>query len=134
MSISCSTGILPVPCCNGHGQDARATFGDYHGAPIQALMQPIPSHGIRRAYVPLWMAIVLASVAVVTLIVWTIFSISPETSDGRVTIFFWGGQQLGDGIYAIVNRFAHLPENLDGQGQPKYKVIVGTATAPDIAQ
>ena len=57
---------------------------------------------------------------------------SSETSDGRQTIVFWGAQQLGEDIYAVVNQFENLPENLDANGKPKYKVILGTATSPDI--
>ena len=86
----------------------------------------------RRGYVPLWAALLLAAITVVVLIVWTIRSMSSETSDGRQTIVFWGAQQLGEDIYAVVNQFEKLPENCDANGKPKYKIILGTATSPDI--
>jgi multiple sugar transport system permease protein len=76
---------------------------------------------------------VLAAVVVVALAVWTVRSMSTETGDGRETIVFWGAQELGEDIYAVVNRFENLPENRDPKtGKPKYKVIVGTAVSPDL--
>jgi ABC-type sugar transport system permease subunit/ABC-type glycerol-3-phosphate transport system substrate-binding protein len=87
----------------------------------------------RRGYLPLWMAVVLAVIAIIALTVWTISAMSNETSDGRETIVFWGGDHLGEEVYAVINQFEHLPENLDPKtGKPKYKVIIGTATSPDI--
>ena len=65
----------------------------------------------RRGYVPLWTALVIATIVIVALSVWTIHSMSSETSDGRQTIVFWGAQQLGEDIYAVVNQFENLPEN-----------------------
>src|SRR4051812_27259916 len=88
----------------------------------------------RRGYVPLWVALVLAALVVVILAIWTIRSMSSETADGRETIVFWGAQKLGEDIYGIINQFEHLPENLDpATGKPKYKVILGNATSPDVA-
>src|SRR5215831_349657 len=79
-----------------------------------------------RGYIPLWLALLIATITVFILTIWTIRSMSPETSDGRETIVFWGAQQLGEDIYAVVNQFEKLPENLDEHGKPRYKVIVGT--------
>ena len=73
-------------------------------------------------------------VVVIALSVWTIHSMSSETSDGRQTIVFWGSIQLGDDIYAVVNQFERLPETVDAHGKPKYKVIIGTATSPSITE
>src|SRR2546421_3722450 len=90
-------------------------------------------HSRHRGYIPLWMAIVLAAVVVVALTIWTMRAMSTETLDGRETIVFWGGDTVGQDIYAIINQFEHLPENLDAKtGQPKYKVVLGNATSPDI--
>src|SRR5689334_17217906 len=86
-----------------------------------------------RGYLPLWMALVLAALGVVALAVWTARSMSSESSDGRETIVFWGNTSISDDIYAVVNQFENLPENCDpATGKPKYKVILGTATSPDI--
>lgn len=83
--------------------------------------------------IPLWMTVCLAVVLVVILALWTRESMSSETSDGRETIVFWGGRNdiLGDDIYAVVNQFeqTHLDPTT---GKPKYKVIMGSATTPDI--
>ncbi len=96
-------------------------------------MQSSKTHLRPRGYLPLWMALVLAGIAVVVLAIWTMRSMSSETADGRQTIVFWGAQQLGEDIYAVVNQFEHLPENLDPKtGKPRYKVVLGTATSPDI--
>ena len=80
------------------------------------------------------MALLLAAIVVVLLAIWTIRSMSTETSDGRQTVVFWGAIQLGEDIYAVVNQFEHLPENLDAHGNPKYKIILGTATSPSITE
>ena len=85
----------------------------------------------RRGYLPLWMAVVLALLVIVALSFWTMQSMSSETPDGRQTIVFWGAIQLGEDIYAVINQFEHLPENLDANGHPRYRVIMGTATSPD---
>jgi multiple sugar transport system permease protein len=86
-----------------------------------------------RGYLPLWMALVLAGVVVIALTIWTMRAMSTETPDGRETIVFWGGETVGQDIYAIVNQFEQLPENLDPvTHKPKYKVILGNATSPDI--
>src|SRR5437762_1140432 len=115
----CSTGFQPLPSrvarARRHGLETRAT-------------------GMRRGYIPLWMALLLAAIVVVLLAIWTIRSMSTETSDGRQTIVFWGAIQLGEDIYAVVNQFEHLPENLDANGHPKYKIILGTATSPSITE
>jgi multiple sugar transport system permease protein len=95
-------------------------------------MRHVDSQSRHRGYVPLWTALLVAVIAIVALTVWTIRSMSPETSDGRQTIVFWGAQQLGEDIYAVVNQFEKLPENCDANGKPKYKIILGTATSPDI--
>ncbi|HSV14111.1 MAG TPA: extracellular solute-binding protein, partial [Tepidisphaeraceae bacterium] len=79
------------------------------------------------------MAVVLAVLVVIGLSIWTMQSMSTESPDGRETIVFWGGDTVGQDIYAIVNQFEHLPQNLDPKtGQPKYKVVLGNATSPDI--
>jgi multiple sugar transport system permease protein len=99
---------------------------------VRAGETPTPRR--HRGYIPLWMALLLAAVVVALLAIWTIRSMSTETSDGRQTIVFWGAIQLGEDIYAVVNQFEHLPENLDANGHPKYKVVLGTATSPSITE
>lgn len=79
------------------------------------------------------MALVLAVFILAALTFWTIRSMSTETGDGRQQIVFWGGNSMGQDIYAVINQFEHLPENCDPKtGKPKYKVIFGTATSPDM--
>jgi ABC-type sugar transport system permease subunit/ABC-type glycerol-3-phosphate transport system substrate-binding protein len=88
--------------------------------------------GRSRGYLPLWMAVLLAVIIVIALSIWTARSMSDETGDGRETIVFWDGDQLGPDIFAIVNQFEHLPENMNpATGKPKYKVVMGTANTPD---
>jgi len=89
----------------------------------------------RRGQIPLWTAVLLASIVLVALIVWTLHSMSDQTPDGREKIVFWGPPNitgdLGDDIYAVVNDFEQ--HNLDPKtGKPKYQVVLGTATSPDI--
>ena len=79
------------------------------------------------------MAFFLAGLLVVALALWTKHSMSSETGDGRQMIFFWSDLSFGDDIYAVVDQFEHLPENLDpSTGKPKYKVVMGTATSRDV--
>jgi multiple sugar transport system permease protein len=79
------------------------------------------------------MALVLAALLVIALSIWTWRSMSTETSDGRETIVFWGAQQMGEDIYAVVNQFEQLPQYRDPKtGKPKYKIVLGNATTPDI--
>ena len=86
-----------------------------------------------RGYLPLWMAVVLAGMVVLVLAIWTWQSMSSETSDGRQTIVLWGGDQQGDDFTSLINQFESLPENCDPQtGKPKYKVILGSATSPNM--
>ena len=41
--------------------------------------------------------------------------------------------EAGEEIYALINQFENLPENRDPQtGRPKYRVVVGAATSPDL--
>jgi hypothetical protein len=80
------------------------------------------------------MALVLAVIVVAVLAIWTVRSMSSETADGRERFVFRGAQKLGEDIYAVINQFEHLRENLDpATGKPKYKVILGNATSPDVA-
>lgn len=77
------------------------------------------------------MAVALSVILLVVLVLWTRRSMSSDTADGRETIVFWGATNLGDDIYAVVNAFEQ--EHLDpATGKPRYKVILGTATSPDI--
>lgn len=86
-----------------------------------------------RGYLPLWMAVLLSVLVLILLTVWTMRSMSDETGDGRETIVFWDGDQLGPDIYAIINQFENLPENRNpATGKPRYKVIMGSATTPDV--
>jgi multiple sugar transport system permease protein len=79
------------------------------------------------------MAALLAALLVIVLSIWTWRSMSSDTSDGRETIVFWGAQLMGEDIYAVIGQFERLPENLDPRtGKPKYKVVLGNATSPDI--
>src|SRR4051812_7020521 len=102
----------PSPCTQGEGRG--------EGTSQQSMKNPLPCPlpeyrerecARRRGYVPLWVALLLAAIVVVLLAIWTIRSMSTETSDGRQTVVFWGAIQLGEDIYAVVNQFEHLPEN-----------------------
>src|SRR4051795_5113492 len=86
-----------------------------------------------RGFIPLWMAVVLAALTLIALGIWTAHSMSSQTADGRQTIVFWGAQHLGEDVYSVINQFERLPENLDPKtGKPKYRVIFGNATSPDM--
>jgi hypothetical protein len=52
--------------------------------------------------IPLWMAVVLAIVAVVGLGYWTHVQKQPVTSDGRTELVFWGVTTLGEDIYGAL--------------------------------
>ena len=84
----------------------------------------------RRSPLPLWVAVVAGLVLVVVLAWWTVESASTEQPDGRETIVFWGGTQLGEDIYAVINDFEQ--RFVDEHGKPKYKVIMGTAVARNL--
>lgn len=100
---------------------------------VALLSERVTVRSRHRGYLPLWAALIIAAVVVVSLGVWTYFATSSETVDGRQTIVFWGADAVGPDVYALINQFEHLPENLDpATGKPKYKVVVGNATSPDI--
>ena len=79
----------------------------------------------QRAYIPLWMAAVLAAIFVVTLSIWTWHSASDKTADGRETVVFWGSVEFGEDIYTVINQFEQAHGN-------RYKVIMGTAVARNL--
>lgn len=111
-------------------REARARIAITGEPPAPPFHHP---HHRCRGYVPLWMALVLAGVVAVALTLWTIRSMSSETADGRETVVFWSGPQLGEDIYAVIHQFEELQQNRDPQtGRPRYKVIMGTATSPDV--
>ncbi|HWB53203.1 MAG TPA: extracellular solute-binding protein, partial [Tepidisphaeraceae bacterium] len=76
------------------------------------------------------MAVVLAIIVLIALSIWTARSMSSETPTGQRTIVFWDAERLGPDIYAVVNQFEHLPENLDPKtGKPIYKVLMGSTAS-----
>src|ERR1700722_14622529 len=86
-----------------------------------------------RGFLPLWMALLLAGLVVIVLGVWTGRSMSRQSFAGQQEIVFWGDGTADENIYAILHQFENLPENLDPAiGKPKYKVILGSATSPDV--
>ena len=68
--------------------------------------------------------LVLAALGVVGLGVWTWRSTHSDVQDGRQTIVFWGGNFLGDEIYALVHRFE--------EKNPQYKVVMSASVARDL--
>src|SRR5438552_14637939 len=77
-----------------------------------------------RGQIPLWSAIVLATLFLIVVILWTRQQTSPQTTDGRETIVLWGHVTLGDEMYTLVHRFE--------QRFPQYKVIMSTSAARDL--
>jgi multiple sugar transport system permease protein len=83
--------------------------------------------------IPLWMTVCLSVLLLILLALWTRQSMSSATTDGRQTIVFWGGRNdvLGEDVYTAIHQFEQT--HLDPKtGRPKYKVIMGSATSPDI--
>lgn len=68
--------------------------------------------------------LVLAALGVIGLGVWTWRSTHSDVQDGRQTIVFWGGNFLGDEIYALVHRFE--------EKNPQYKVVMSASVARDL--
>lgn len=68
--------------------------------------------------------LILAALSVVGLGYWTYSSTHDQVQDGRQTIVFWGGNFLGDEIYALVHRFE--------EKNPQYKVIMSQSVARDL--
>jgi multiple sugar transport system permease protein len=68
--------------------------------------------------------LILAALGVVGLGYWTYSSTHSEVQDGRQTIVFWGGNFLGDEIYALVHRFE--------EKNPQYKVVMSASVARDL--
>src|SRR5215475_11416643 len=61
---------------------------------------------------------------------WTWCNVSAERADGREVIVFWGSRALGDDVYTAMHQFEQ--RFMDAQGQPKYKVVMGTAVAKNL--
>ncbi len=78
----------------------------------------------RSGVIPLWMAVVLAIVAVIGLAYWTHVQKQPVTSDGRTELVFWGVTTLGEDIYGALQQF----ENQN----PQYRVTYSNGAARDI--
>src|SRR4051812_27362353 len=108
-----------------HLDSPTSAAQSWHGRPARVSGPRSTRPRRHRAFLPLWMALLLAAATFITLAVWTLKSMSSETADGRETIVFWGAQKVGDDIFAVINQFEHLPENLDPKtGNPRYKVIL----------
>jgi ABC-type sugar transport system permease subunit/ABC-type glycerol-3-phosphate transport system substrate-binding protein len=79
------------------------------------------------------MALLLAGFVVIVLGIWMWRSMSHQNSSGQQEIVFWGDGAADENIYAVLHQFENLPENLDpATGKPKYKVILGSGTSPDV--
>jgi ABC-type sugar transport system permease subunit/ABC-type glycerol-3-phosphate transport system substrate-binding protein len=78
----------------------------------------------RRGQIPLWSAVTLLALGVVTVSIWTWRSTRPEAPDGREVIVVWNATDLGDQLYALLHQFER--EN------PQYKVVASTAASPDL--
>ncbi|HTL28160.1 MAG TPA: extracellular solute-binding protein [Tepidisphaeraceae bacterium] len=74
--------------------------------------------------ISLSLVLILAALGVVGLGYWTYSSTHSDVQDGRQTIVFWGGNFLGDEIYALVHRFE--------EKNPQYKVVMSASVARDL--
>jgi ABC-type sugar transport system permease subunit/ABC-type glycerol-3-phosphate transport system substrate-binding protein len=83
--------------------------------------------GGRAGQVSLRLLVGLFALMVAVLVWWTWRSMSTETADGREVIVFWGSRALGDDVYTAIHQFEQ--RFTDAKGQPKYKVVMGTAVA-----
>jgi ABC-type glycerol-3-phosphate transport system substrate-binding protein len=86
--------------------------------------------GHRRGPLPLWVAVAGGVLLLAALTWWTIESATTGTIDGRQTIVFWGGNQFGEDIYSVVHDFEQRYVGPDGE--PMYKVVMGTAVARNL--
>jgi ABC-type sugar transport system permease subunit/ABC-type glycerol-3-phosphate transport system substrate-binding protein len=84
----------------------------------------------RAGQVSLRLLVALFVLMIIVLGWWTWCNVSAERTDGREVIVFWGSRALGDDVYTAMHQFEQ--RFTDAQGQPKYKVVMGTAVAKNL--